>query len=148
MTNGSRAMFTSNKPDWATPITLFSELDAEFHFTLDVCATKENSKCGRFFSPDEDGLKQFWGEEICWMNPPYGRGMEKWIQKAYEATLYGATVVGLVPARTEMGWFHDYVLGKAEIRYIRGRLRFVGSKYNAPFPSMIIIWQPADAGKE
>ena len=143
MTNDSRAMFTSKRPDWETPHNLFKDLDDEFHFTLDVCATAENAKCNRFYTPDTDGLAQYWGNETCWMNPPYGRGMDKWIKKAYDSTLYGATVVGLVPARTEMGWFHDYVLGKAEIRYIRGRLRFEGAEYNAPFPSMIIVWRNA-----
>lgn len=139
------ACFSSKRPDWATPKKLFSELDAEFHFTLDVCAEAHNAKCTQFFSPLEDGLAQHWGSEICWMNPPYGRGMDRWIKKAYDSTLYGATVVALVPARTDMGWFHDMVLGKAEIRFIRGRLRFEGAPYNAPFPSMLIIWRPIDA---
>jgi phage N-6-adenine-methyltransferase len=142
LTNDSRACFTSKRPDWATPPDLFARLDAEFHFTLDVCATADNAKCARYFSPEEDGLRQSWGRNTCWMNPPYGRGMEKWIVKAWEASWHSALVVALVPARTEMGWFHTYVLGIAEIRYIRGRLRFVGSRYNAPFPSILIIWRP------
>lgn len=143
MTNNSRACFSSKRPDWATPADLFTRLDAEFHFTLDVCARADNAKCPRFFSPEVDGLRQRWAPERCWMNPPYGRGMEAWIEKAWYESARGALVVALVPARTEMGWFHENVLGKAEIRFIRGRLRFVGSPYNAPFPSMLVIWGAA-----
>lgn len=87
--------------------------------------------------PEQNGLKQIW-TGVCWCNPPYGRGIEKWMKKAYESN---ATVVCLVPARTDTKWFHDFVLGKAEIRFIRGRLKFGNSKNSAPFPSMLVIYR-------
>ena len=85
-----------------------------------------------------DGLKQEW-VGVCWCNPPYGRGIGKWMKKAAEAS---AIVVCLVPARTDTKWFHEWVLNRAEIRFIRGRLHFNGSKNSAPFPSMLVIYRP------
>ena len=123
---------------WSTPQDVFDALNAEFGFTLDVCALPDNAKCERFFTPYDDGLRQQW-DGVCWCNPPY-RGIEKWMRKAYESSLDGATVVCLVPSRTDTKWFHDYAI-KGEIRFIRGRLRFGGAKWNAPFPSAIVIFR-------
>jgi len=134
-------MFSSRSDDWETPQRLFDELDKEFDFVLDVCATEKNAKCRNYYDKEMDGLKQPW-EGVCWMNPPYGREIGKWVQKAYESTLVGATVVCLLPARTDTKWFHDYIFGKAEIRFIRGRLKFGGCKNSAPFPSAIVIFKP------
>ena len=131
-------LFSSKSEMWETPQELFDNLNAEFHFTVDVCATKDNAKCEKFFTPEMDGLKQEW-TGVCWCNPPYGRGIGKWMKKAAEAQ---ATVVCLVPARTDTKWFHDWVLNRAEIRFIRGCLHFNGSKNSAPFPSMLVIYQP------
>lgn len=131
-------LFSSKSEMWETPQELFDNLNAEFHFTVDVCATKDNAKCEKFFTPEMDGLKQEW-TGVCWCNPPYGRGIGKWMKKAAEAQ---ATVVCLVPARTDTKWFHDWVLNRAEIRFIRGRLHFNGSKNSVPFPSMLVIYQP------
>jgi phage N-6-adenine-methyltransferase len=136
------AMFSSDRPDWATPSEIFGPLCDEFGFTLDVCATSENAKLIRFFSPEQNGLLQTWAPERCWMNPPYGREMDKWILKAYQESQNGALVVALVPSRTDTKWFHEYVLGKSEIRFVKGRIRFVGATCGAPFPSMVIIWRP------
>ena len=136
----SSTLFSSKKLDWETPLELFEALDREFGFDLDVCATADNAKCARYYTPEQDGLKQRW-EGVCWMNPPYGRDIGKWIRKAYEESLRGATVVCLVPSRTDTSWWHDYCL-KGEIRYIRGRLRFGGARANAPFPSAIVIFRP------
>jgi len=138
----SAALFTCERTDWETPLDLFEALDREFGFELDVCAMPENAKCERYFTPEQDGLKQRW-EGVCWMNPPYGRGIRRWIRKAYEESLRGATVVCLIPARTDTSWWHDYCL-KGEIRFLRGRLRFGGAKRNAPFPSAIVIFMPHD----
>jgi phage N-6-adenine-methyltransferase len=144
MMKDQMALFMSDKQDWETPTELFKKINNEFIFTLDVCATSKNAKVDRFISPDIDGLTQFWGQERCWMNPPYGRMIRHWIKKAYESTLYGALVVGLLPARTDTAWFHDFIYNRAEIRFIRGRIRFVGAKDNAPFPSMLAIWRPIE----
>ena len=133
----NNAVFSSTTDMWETPKDLFDKLDEEFKFQTDVCAIKQNAKCKSFYTPEQNGLKQIW-TGVCWCNPPYGRGIEKWMQKAYESN---ATVVCLVPARTDTKWFHDFVLGKAEIRFIRGRLKFGNSKNSAPFPSMLVIYR-------
>lgn len=133
--------FLSERDDWETPPQFFGQLDKEFGFTVDVCATADNAKCERYFSPAEDGLAQSWAGEVCYMNPPYGRAIAAWVKKAYEEAKAGATVVGLLPARTDTAWFHDYIYGRAEIRFLRGRVRFVGGASNAPFPSMVVVWR-------
>ena len=125
--------------EWATPQNLFDELNAEFGFTLDVCATDTNAKCATYFTKEQDGLKQNWGG-VCWMNPPYGRVINDWMKKAWDEHQKGATVVALVPSRTDTKWFHEYAL-KGEIRFIKGRLKFGGSKDPAPFPNCIVIFR-------
>lgn len=130
-------MMTSKTPEWATPQDFFDALDAEFSFTLDPCATAENAKCLKFYTREQDGLAQDWTGERVFMNPPYGREIGKWVKKAAE----GGLVVALLPARTDTRWFHDYIYGKAEIRFIKGRLRFNDAD-PAPFPSMVVVFRP------
>lgn len=133
-------MFSSNTDLWETPQNFFDDLDREFNFDLDVCAIEANAKCYKFYSPEDDGLKQDWIGS-CWMNPPYGRQIGKWVEKAYtEHIRHGSRIVCLLPARTDTKWFHNYILEKAEIRFIKGRLKFSGSKGNAPFPSMVVVY--------
>ncbi|WP_349290994.1 DNA N-6-adenine-methyltransferase [Brevibacillus sp. NL20B1] len=134
-------MFSSATDLWPTPQDFFDELNREFHFTLDPCATHDNAKCSTYFTKEDDGLVQEWAPHTVFMNPPYGREIKRWMQKAYEESLKGATVVCLVPARTDTAWFHDYVYGKAEIRFVRGRLKFGNAQNSAPFPSMIVIYR-------
>jgi phage N-6-adenine-methyltransferase len=133
--------FSSATDLWATPQDFFDRLNARFGFTLDVCATADNAKCERFFTAADDGLAQDWSG-ICWMNPPYGREIGKWMRKAHESSLAGATVVCLVPARTDTRWWHDYAM-QGEIEFIKGRLRFGSAKTNAPFPSAVVVFRPA-----
>lgn len=130
-------MFSSKTDMWETPKDFFDELDKEFHFTCDVCAIKENAKCAKYYTPEQDGLKQEW-DGVCWMNPPYGKAIGKWVKKAAESK---ATVVCLLPARTDTKWFHEYIYGKAEIRFVKGRIKFGNSKNSAPFPSMVVIFR-------
>lgn len=130
-------MFSGKSDLWETPQSLFDELNAEFGFQTDVCAISENTKCARFYTPEQDGLNQEWIGTV-WCNPPYGKQIAKWVKKAAESN---ATVVMLIPARTDAGWFHEYILGKAEVRFLRGRLKFGGAKYNAPFPSMVVVFR-------
>lgn len=131
---------------WETPQDFFDKLNKEFHFTLDACATSENTKCEKFYSPEIDGLSQPW-DGIVWCNPPYGRNIWRWVLAASVASgARGSTVVMLLPARTDTKWFHDYIYGKAEIRFVKGRLKFGGSKNSAPFPSMIVIFRPPKKG--
>lgn len=128
--------------EWATPQDLFDRLDAEFHFNLDPCATPENAKCRYYFTKKEDGLQQSWRGFRVFCNPPYGREIVKWVRKAYFMNrLFGTLVVMLLPARTDTKWFHDYVYGNAEIRFLKGRVRFGNSKENAPFASMIVVYE-------
>ena len=137
-------LFTSDTPEWSTPQAFYDELHKEFKFTLDPCATKENAKCAKFFTVAEDGLKQSWGGERVFMNPPYGRVIGDWMKKAYEESGKGALVVCLVPARTDTRWFHDYAMKvwPHGIRLIKGRLKFGGCKNSAPFPSAVIVFLP------
>lgn len=132
-------MMQSGRQDWETPQWLFDQLNAEFHFIMDVCASAENAKCPAYFDEADDALQWPWIGS-CWMNPPYGKGLDRWIRKAYESSREGATVVCLVPAKTDTRWWHQYVEGKAEVRFIRGRLTFVEASAPAPFPSVVLIF--------
>lgn len=132
---------SSETDDWATPIEFFLGLDYEFHFELDVCASAGNAKVSTYYTRDDDGLAQDWAPRMCWMNPPYGSTIGRWCEKAWLESQLGATVVGLLPARTDTAWWHAYVLKAAEVRFIRGRLKFSG-KGTAPFPSAVVIWRP------
>lgn len=132
--------FSSATDLWATPQDFFDKLNDEFGFETDVCAVAENAKCKRFFTKEDDGLAQVW-TSVCWMNPPYGREIGHWMAKAWRSAQAGATVVCLVPARTDTAWWHDYA-AKGEVRFIRGRLKFGGHQNAAPFPSVIIIFNP------
>ena len=137
MTTG--LMGESRTIQWGTPKELFDKLDGEFHFTLDVCASDGMQMCERYFNPEMDGLSQEWGGgELCWMNPPYGEDIIKWVRKAAQSP---AITVALLPARTDTRWYQDWVQPYAsEIRFIRGRVRFKGASTGAPFPSVIAIY--------
>lgn len=143
----NKALLSSGKMDWRTPKDFFRELDQEFHFGLDAAASLENAKCERYFTQEMDGLSMPWGGYgTVFCNPPYGREIGKWVQKAYsEYVRGGVTIVMLIPARTDTSYFHDYIYGKAEIRFIRGRLKFEGENgvamNPAPFPSMVVIFR-------
>jgi phage N-6-adenine-methyltransferase len=138
--------YNGNGREWETPPELFKQLDDEFHFTLDPCATTQNAKCTYFFTEQDSGLVADWGRDRVFMNPPYGREVAAWTRKAREAAKHGALVVGLLPASTDLAWWHeDVVAAGAEIRYIRGRVRFLtDGPYRASgfFASVIVIWRP------
>lgn len=133
------AYFKATRDDWETPAALYRELDQEFSFELDVCATQANAKCHSFFSPEADALNQQW-DGVCWMNPPYS-GVAHWMAKAHKSSQEGAVVVCLVPARTDTKWWHDIVAPHAEVRFLRGRLRFGDAKHCAPFPSAVVVFR-------
>lgn len=133
-------VYKNSRDDWSTPDWLFQQLDNEFCFTLDPCANYHNHKCKKYFTIADDGLSRSWRNESVFMNPPYGKNIKHWVKKAYEESLnLETTIVCLLPASTDTKWFHDYCL-YGEIRFIKGRLRFGGSSQNAPFPSMIVIF--------
>lgn len=133
----------SSKTDlWATPQAFFDKCNAEFRFTMDACASEDNAKCDDYFTIADDGLTQDWGRATVWVNPPYARGVTgRWVQKGFEASLAGALVVMLVPARTDTRWWHDWAM-RAEVRFVKGRLRFGGAKTPAPFPSAVLVFRP------
>ena len=132
--------FQSRTNEWATPDSIFCPLNDEFCFTLDVAATFDNRKCNRFFDKMSDGLHQPWSG-VCWMNPPFGHGMRQWIKKAYNESKSGnATVVALLPARTNAGYWHDYCM-KGEIRFIRGYPKFGNAKQGLKAPMAVVIWR-------
>lgn len=131
--------FSSATDDWATPQAFFDALNKEFKFTLDPCASKSNAKCKKFFSEKENGLLQSWKGERVFMNPPYGRVIGDWVKKA--ATGGARVSVCLLPARTDTRWFHEYIYNKAEVRFIKGRLKFGDGKNSAPFPSMVVVFR-------
>jgi phage N-6-adenine-methyltransferase len=131
--------FSSKTDLWATPQAFYEKYNAIYNFTLDVCASKDNAKCAVYYDIKADGLSQSW-HGVCWMNPPYGRDIGKWIKKAYESSLQGATVVCLVPSRTDTKWWHDYAM-QGQIEFIKGRLKFGDAKNSAPFPSAIVVFK-------
>ena len=138
----SELMFSSKTDLWATPNDFFDKLNDEFRFTLDPCSTHENAKCYKHFTEEENGLLQDWGNEVVFCNPPYGRQIKDWVKKSYEESQKGnTTVVMLIPARTDTIYFHEYIYHKAEIRFIKGRLKFGNAKNSAPFPSMVVIFE-------
>ena len=141
-------MFSSKSDAWSTPQDFFNRLNDEFNFEIDVCASPQNTKCSKYFTKEQDGLSQSWGKSICWCNPPYGREVGAWVQKSYMSSKEGATVVILLPARTDTKWFHEYIYNNAEIRFVKGRLKFGGSSNSAPFPSMVVIFRPDERKDE
>lgn len=140
----SKIHYRSETNEWETPNDLYQELDKEFHFTLDPCCTIKNCKCSKGFAIDNgfDGLKESWKGETVFMNPPYGREVGKWIEKAYNESNY-TKIVCLVFSKTDTIWWHEYVMKATEIRYIKGRLSFKRSDGfigRASFPSAIVIF--------
>lgn len=138
----SKALFSSKTDDWSTPHDFFEQLNAHFNFELDVCATPENAKCARYFTEQENGLEQEWTGTV-WMNPPYGRGIGQWVEKARRAAeINGATVVCLLPARTDTRWWQKNC-ADAEVYFVPGRLKFGNATSNAPFPCAVVTFRPS-----
>lgn len=145
----NKSLYSQKNTCWCTPQEFFDKLNKEFHFVLDAAATDKSAKCPLYYTPAEDGLMQSWdqgGAVFC--NPPYGAQLKKWVRKAHREAKKGVTVVLLIPARTDTSYFHDYIYGQAEVRFLRGRLRFTDedgtpSINSAPFPSMLVIYNGA-----
>lgn len=149
----NKQLLSSKSNEWETPKDLFKELNDEFSFTLDPCCTHENHTCPKYYTVEDDGLSKDWQGNIVFMNPPYGRAIGQWMAKAYEESLKGTTVVCLIPSRTDTKYWHEYCMKASEIRYIRGRLRFINRTFPswradgdfkvspAPFPCAIVIFK-------
>jgi phage N-6-adenine-methyltransferase len=143
----NRVVLSSDRMDWATPRAFFAEMHREFGFDIDVCADSENACLPTYWTEQDDALSKVW-TGVCWMNPPFGHGIGKWVRKAFEASRSGAVVVCLLPARVDTSWWHDYVKHATEIRFIRGRMRFSGHSVNAPFPCALVVFdRHEDSGK-
>ena len=137
----NKALLSSNKMDYTTPKDFFNKLNKEFNFTLDPCCYPHTALCSKYYTEEDNGLIQDWGGEVVFCNPPYGRQTVHWVKKAYDESLKPDTIVViLIPARPDVSYFHDYILPYAEIRFIRGRLKFGGLKQSAPFPSLIAVF--------
>lgn len=139
----SKSLFSSESIEWGTPDDLFNALQEVFWFTLDPCSTKENAKCSKFYTKEDDGLAQSWADERVFVNPPYGRTVtETWVQKSYQESVENnAMVVMLLPARTDTKFQHNLVFRHAvAIAFIKGRLKFSNCKDSAPFPSQIVVF--------
>lgn len=142
MTKINKGLLTSATDNWATPQDFFERIAATHGpFDVDVCASASNAKCAVFYDKEKNGLEQEWRGNV-WMNPPYGRGIGNWMEKAYVSSLQGAKVVCLVPARTDTKWWHDFAM-RGEVTFLRGRLKFGGSKNSAPFPSAVVVFDSA-----
>lgn len=139
--DGRGYMPPAQSTEWGTPQDLFDGLNGLYRFTLDPCASAENAKCRKFFTKEDDGLSKSWDGERVFMNPPYGRGMGVWVEKA--AAARGGIVVCLLPSRTDVRWFHDFIYERAKVKFIKGRLTFEGAPAPAPFPSMIVTFRPS-----
>jgi phage N-6-adenine-methyltransferase len=138
----TKVMFSSETDVWSTPQSFFDKYNARHNFDLDVCANHENAKCNIYFVKEVNGLVQRWWGNV-WMNPPYGREISKWVEKAYNSVFIDKTankVVCLLPARTDTKWFHSFCM-KGEVEFIKGRLKFGDSKNSAPFPSMVVVFE-------
>lgn len=135
-------MFSTGKVEWSTPQDFYDNLNSEFHFTLDPCATDENHKCEKYYTKEVNGLLQDWSGETVFCNPPYGRKVTvEWVKKCFDESNHCKNIVMLIPARTDTKWFHQYIYHKAkEIRFVKGRLKFGGCKDAAPFPSMVVVF--------
>lgn len=142
-TQSNGAAYSSKNMNWETPIQLFDELDRQYHFTLDPASSDGNAKCSKHYTIADDGLKQDWSGESVFCNPPYGRQIPAWVEKAaHEALKPNTVIVLLLPARTDTRWFHEYLYHRARIDFLKGRLQFTingETMQSAPFPSMIAV---------
>ena len=135
-------MFSSNSGEWSTPQDFFDKLNWRFGpFDLDPCADSTSTKCTNFFTEAENGLLKNWEGFTAFVNPPYGRGIDKWIKKSYEESRKeGTKVVMLIPARTDTKYWHQYVMRADEVYFVKGRLKFSDSENSAPFPSAVVVF--------
>jgi len=138
-------MFSSETNEWGTPKGFFDKLNSKYNFTLDPCATKGNAKCKKYYTQQDDGLSKSWEGETVFVNPPYGRELKHWVEKAYnESRNPNTTVVLLCPARTDTKYFHNYMMQASELHFIKGRLKFENKNKpsnSAPFPSVVAVFR-------
>jgi phage N-6-adenine-methyltransferase len=132
----------TQKDKWGTDPKIYKPLNAEFGFTLDPCCEADTALCEKYYTQKENGLIQDWQGETVYCNPPYSKGnIDLWMEKCYNESLKpNTTVVALVPVSTSARWWHAWVMNKAEMRFIEGRVRFVAAPFTAPFSSVILVF--------
>ena len=137
-------MFSSKNNEWGTPANFFNKLDVVYGFTLDPCATAQNTKCKNFYTVEDNGLEQSWEGETVFVNPPYSN-VKEWVAKSHRESLKpNTTIVMLIPSRTDTRWWHKHCMTAHQILFVKGRLRFEGGEHSAPFPSAVIVFKSAD----
>ena len=145
----SEVMFSSSKMDWRTPPEVFDFFNSRYAFDFDAAATPEDALLPDFIPPSVDALATDWGRlfpnaSAAWVNPPYGRGVDKWMAKCAAEGAAGMLVGALVFARTDTRWWHDYVMQARTVWLIKGRIRFLGhdgvAGNSAPAPSAFVVW--------
>jgi phage N-6-adenine-methyltransferase len=142
--NTKKIMFSSKSDEWGTPQDFFQKLDTKYNFTLDPCASPENSKCKNFYTIEDDGLQQSWEGETVFVNPPYSK-IKDWVMKCHRESLKpNTTVAMLIPSRTDTRWWHQYCMTAHQIFFVKGRLRFEGGEHPAPFPSAVIVFKSTE----
>jgi len=135
------AMISSKSNEWVTPQDFFDELNDEFGFTLDPCSTDINYKCIKHYTLEDNGLSKDWSGDVVFMNLPYGGNTGYWIKKALAESRKGSTVVCLIVSATDRSYWHDYIFpNAAQIRFIRGGLRFSDATSTAPFASAVVVF--------
>ena len=133
------------RDDWETPPAFFAEIAERYGpFTLDAAALPHNAKVSTFYTPEDDGLRQPWLNRT-WLNPPYGKQISPWLEKAVREAELGVTTVALLPAHTDTRWFHDLVLPYADLEFVRGRVQFIGTTSSNPTGSIIAVYRPKRA---
>lgn len=134
--------FKSKSTEYETPDDIFKPLQKEFNIILDVCATGKNKKCNKYYDIDIAAFKQDWYKiGNAWMNPPFGKNLKKWVEKAYKESQKGIVVVCLLPVRSNTNWWHEYCM-KGEIRFLRGEIKFNNMKRGLWLPFAIVIFKP------
>ena len=142
--NAKKVMFSSKSDEWGTPANFFNKLNLVYNFTLDPCATAQNTKCKNFYTIEDNGLEKSWEGETVFVNPPYSK-VKDWVAKCHRESLKpNTTIVMLIPSRTDTRWWHQYCMTAHQIFFVKGRLRFEGGEHSAPFPSAVVVFQSAD----
>lgn len=146
-TKSARPYFESTRHDWQTPRETFDALHSEFTFTIDICAADDTALLPRYWTERDEALLRSWEGERVWMNPPFGRQIARWMEKAWTESEAAEVIVALVPSRTDTIWWHRYAMEADEIRFFTKRLRFgpvtAAGRDPAPFPSALVIWGSA-----
>ena len=139
-----KLMFSSKSDMWGTPPEFFNKLNKTYKFTLDPCASAENHKCDKYYTLEDDGLSKSWENEVVFVNPPYSK-IKDWVKKSHDEWVLGSEIILLIPARTDTRYFHDYINDNAQVRFIKGRLKFIHpdgrNSKSAPFPSILCIFR-------